>query len=390
MQFCKPDFDNGIVSLMGFLRGAMQHDVSQMPNIFQGTDVAYHLENAKHVVLVILDGLGHNYLSEQANSFLQSKLLGNLSSVFPSSTAPGVTSFLSGLSPAQHGIFGWFQWMRPIGQVCACLPFETRALGVSLAEHGVSPKDCFDFPSFFSSLSRPSCVYSPEEIVDSPYSTYASRGAARAGFSDWTDLVSTVQKKVQAASGPMYHHIYWPYFDSSCHRFGLYSAQTAKQFCVADKGVSDLVSGLAGEEVAMIITADHGMIDTTPQDRLTLEGFPDVANCLTMPLCGEPRAAFCHVRASARVDFPRIVAEQLGEYCECFTVSELIRAGWFGAELTDVPPYQYDALGDFVLIMKSHYALQDTVPGAAVKNFIGMHGGVTQAEMEIPVCWVAC
>lgn len=394
MESCKPDFDNSLVNLMSLFGEVMQRESQSIPAVipkaFIDTDVPYQLQSAKHIMLVIVDGLGADYLEAQHNSFLRSKSLGIMSSVFPSSTAPAITSYLSGLSPAQHGVFGWFQWMQSIGQVCACLPFQARATGVSLAEHGIAAEDYYTFSSFFQSLPRPSVTYSPEQIAGSAYNSFATRGAKSVGYETWSDLIPKVKQNIQAASGPTYQYIYWPNFDSSCHEFGLHSKETAETFKEVDQALATLAEALAGEDVAMVVTADHGMIDTTPPDQLMVGDFPDIANQLTMPLCGEPRVAYCHVRAKAHVDFERIVREQLGDKCECFTVDALINEGWFGPERTVVPPHHYDALGDFVLIMKDHYTLEDVIPGKKESAFIGMHGGTTKAEMEVPLCWVPC
>jgi len=363
-------------------------DVAVAPTVFRQPDYAARLGTAKHIFLVILDGLGYNYLIEQPDSFLCQTLRGRMGSVFPSSTAPGIGAYLSGLSPATHGIFGWFQWMGAVGQVCASLPFASRATGLPLADFGVKVSDCVPFSSFFERLSRPSWAYSPEAIAYSPFNTYATRGATRQSYKNWAELVSKVQETTRGISSNSYQYIYWPDFDSSCHQNGLYSEATLAQFRIADQGVSALVKALASEDVAIIITADHGMIDTTAEERLSLEDFPEVAKCLTMPLCGEPRVVYCHVRASVRDAFPDIVVEHLGKYCDCYDAQTLVAEGWFGSVSNQVPAHRFDALGDYVLIMKDHYTLEDVLPGEKGKNFIGMHGGITNAEMEVPLCWV--
>lgn len=394
MDLCKPDFNNSILNMMDLFGDVMQRQPSRasavFPSALSDAEYAYQLQAAKHILFVVIDGLGADYLGAQKESFLKAKTVGQLSSVFPSSTAPAITSYLTGLSPAEHGVFGWFQWMKSIGQVCACLPFTARATGVCLADYGVNAQDCYSFSSFFKTLPRHSIAYSPEAIANAPYNQLATQGAETVAYQNWVDLIPKVVQKTRAASGPTYQYLYWPDFDSSCHEFGLRSRPTASTFREADQAVAHLAGELAGEDVVMVVTADHGMIDTTASDQLMLTDFPDIAKLLTMPLCGEPRVVYCHVRAKAHQDFRRIVTEQLGDNCECFDVDTLLHEGWFGPERAQVPPHHYDALGDFVLIMKNHFTLEDVIPGKRASSFIGMHGGVTKAEMEVPVCWITC
>jgi hypothetical protein len=402
MDFCKPDYENSIVNLMEFLRDGMGECAPDpdmnWPYALRDKRFSQCLDRAQHIFLVVLDGLGYDYLSAKPDSFLHKNLIGKISSVFPTSTAPAISSYASGMSPASHGIFGWFQWVGVLGQICACLPFESRAVQTPFADHGVSFSDCFSFSTFFQDLTRSCYAYSPEAITFSPYNSYISRGATPVPYKTWSDLVSKIGVKTSSPSGKSYNYIYWPYFDTSCHINGLHSDQTASYFDAADKGVSGLVttlsdlgkvSGQDGGSV-VLVTADHGMIDTVPEKRLQLENFPSIADCLTKPLCGEPRVVYCHVRSKDRAAFPQIVAEVLGDYCECHSSETLIKEGWFGTSAESVPAYHYDALGDYTLVMKEDYTLKDRIPGEKPKDFIGMHGGVSAQEMEIPLCWIEC
>ena len=65
------------------------------------------LAGVDHIMLVVIDGLGERQLSEMApQSWLARHSTGTLTSVFPSTTASAIPTFLSGLAPQQHGLAG--------------------------------------------------------------------------------------------------------------------------------------------------------------------------------------------------------------------------------------------------------------------------------------------
>src|SRR4051812_1252277 len=60
---------------------------------------------AKNVVLVIIDGLGDNYLARRARgSELHRRRRLALTSVFPSTTASAITTSYTGRTPLEHGL----------------------------------------------------------------------------------------------------------------------------------------------------------------------------------------------------------------------------------------------------------------------------------------------
>ena len=85
--------------------------------------------DARHVVLFVVDGLGRAQLDAGPAPALRASLRGTMTSVFPSTTASAVTTFLTGLAPVEHAVTGWFMWLRELDSIIAPLPFTTRAGG---------------------------------------------------------------------------------------------------------------------------------------------------------------------------------------------------------------------------------------------------------------------
>src|SRR3954447_23913502 len=102
------------------------------------------LEPARNVVLVIVDGLGDNYLTRQGKGGeLARRRRGALTSVFPSTTASAITTSYTGCTPLEHGITGWYTYFGEAGYVAAPLPFRTRGDMLPLREKGFAPERAF-------------------------------------------------------------------------------------------------------------------------------------------------------------------------------------------------------------------------------------------------------
>src|SRR5690606_32259604 len=75
----------------------------------------------------LFDGLGERQLATHApRGALMQHRLRSLDSVFPSSTAPAVTSLASASAPAAHGNPGWLIWSESAGAIIRTLPMDVR------------------------------------------------------------------------------------------------------------------------------------------------------------------------------------------------------------------------------------------------------------------------
>ena len=63
---------------------------------------------------------------------------------------------------------------------------------------------------------------------------------------------------------------------------------------------------------------------------MRLEDHNALAECLALPLCGEPRAAFCYVLKEREAHFLRYLKEHLDDRLDVFPSEDLIAEGWYG------------------------------------------------------------
>jgi len=72
-----------------------------------------YIQDKKHIMLILLDGMGINILRNiDQNTLFRKHVKTALTSVYPPTTVAATTSVLSGLTPYEHGHVGWTQYNR--------------------------------------------------------------------------------------------------------------------------------------------------------------------------------------------------------------------------------------------------------------------------------------
>ena len=190
------------------------------------------LAGARHLVLLVVDGLGFDYLSSRDGA-LRRHLRGHLTSVFPSTTASAIPTFLTGLAPQQHGLTGWNMYFREIGAVVAPLPFRVRTGRHALREAGVTPADLLGLTPLFDRLPLPCHVVSPRNIIHSDFNIALSGRAKRHAYESVDELFALIGGLLRI-DAPSYIHAYWPQLDSLAHEHGFQSEPVAAAFATLD------------------------------------------------------------------------------------------------------------------------------------------------------------
>jgi len=338
------------------------------------------LESARNVVLVILDGLGDNYLMRQGKGGeLARRRRGALTSVFPSTTASAITTSYTGCTPVEHGITGWYTYFGEAGYVAAPLPFRTRGDMLPLRGKGFTPERAFTARPIFESMQARAIIVSSAEIIASEYNLYHCAAAERRAYDSLERFVAEVEAAVKSGPERKFIYAYWPAYDATSHRYGSESAEAAREFERIDAAFGELLQKLSGTETTVVATADHGFIDVPLEASLELPA--SLAAMLRFPLCGERRVAYCHVHDSDA--FARKARDWLGERAEVKPSAQLVREGWFGPG--EAHPRFAERVGDVALVMNGRYTVKDWTAGEARHLHIGNHGGPTADEMMIPL-----
>ncbi|NOX42403.1 MAG: alkaline phosphatase family protein [Gammaproteobacteria bacterium] len=379
----KPDYSGGsIVNLMCSVAdalGAGPSDISCARLL-----PADQLTSSKNIIFFVVDGLGYNYLTSQGKgSVFAQHLQGSLTSVFPTTTASAITSYFTCQTPLQHGLMGWYMYLKEINDVITVLPFKPRGSSVWKRLENECIDILYNFQSIFEKINVPSYVVTQKNIVNSVYSLEATRNAMRVGYQNLDDLFVQAKKIVSAAQEKSLIYCYWPGFDAISHDYGVNSAEAFAHFELLDSHFNKLLNDLRGTDSVVIVTADHGFIDIDPSKVIHLEKHPVLKDTLIRPLCGEPRVAYCYVDPLKTEQFEKYVNEALVDYCSVFKNDELIKDGYFG--IGHPHPSIHSRIGDYVLIMKENYVIKDTLVSEKPFSQIGVHGGLSADELYVPL-----
>jgi len=379
-----PDYrGGGILNLMASVGAGLQ-----------GPDLGYPacallngkpLGAARRILLLVVDGLGWNHLTASAaGGELQSRCLGPLSSVAPPTTAAAIPVFLTGLPPARHGFTGWFTWLRELGCVSAVLPHVTRHGRLPLpAEPGPLPlSGC---RPLFEQLPVESLVLSPKHIAGSVFNRAFSQGAKVHAYKDMKGFFHRLSALLRRGRERRYVYAYWPQLDTLAHDHGIGSRPVADHLAAFDQAFGRLLREIQGSDTVVLVTADHGFVDVPPERVLHLDAHPEMADCLSLPLCGEPRFAYCYVRAALRERFEAYVRSELAGRFDLFTGQALIDQGLFGPG--PFHPELAHRVGDYVLVARENYVFKDRLSAEREFHHVGVHGGLSEDELRVPLVY---
>jgi predicted AlkP superfamily pyrophosphatase or phosphodiesterase len=337
------------------------------------------LADTRHLVLLVVDGLGYSYLHGRDGA-LRQHLHGQLTSVFPSTTASAIPTFLTGLAPQQHGLTGWNMYFREIGAIVAPLPFRVRTGRHALREAGVTPAQLFGLTPLFDRLPLPCHVVSPKSIIHSDFNVALSGRAQRHGYDTLEEMAALIANLMRSPA-PSYVHAYWPQLDSLAHEHGIHSEEVAAAFAALDAAFARLLEIAHANGSRIVVTADHGFIDT--DETIDLDDHPALRDTLVLPLCGEPRMAYAYVRAGREASFEDYVQARLADKVQLFRSEDILHRGWLGPGEAHLA--LRDRIGDFVLIPRGRAILRDWLKGEKRYTHVGVHGGLSAAEMIVPL-----
>jgi hypothetical protein len=143
-----------------------------------------------------------------------------LRSVFPSSTAPALTSLATGMWPAEHALTGWHVYLPQQQRQITALPFVERFTGLQARDAGISSEAMFVEPSMARAFTRDTQYYLPRRIADSVYSRYVYGGKASQPYDKLYQGIDAVVARVRSARAATYTYLYHPSIDTAEHEHG--------------------------------------------------------------------------------------------------------------------------------------------------------------------------
>jgi hypothetical protein len=242
--------------------------------------------------------------------------LAPMASQFPSTTTAHVTTMHTGLPVEAHGLYEWRVWEPALRKIL--IPLLVKD-GLGVEPRALLPEG----PSFYQRLAVragvASTVFSPARFSPSTYDGAAIRGAELVPYDDLASGALALVDALAAADGKSYMYLYFDEIDATGHLHG----PSSPEFDDACLRALDVLYGAffgpqapALEDTLLVLTADHGQIDVSP-DRVDLV---DVPGALA---AGSARDLFLHVPDDAVEETIASLRETLGDRAEVLPVAPL-------------------------------------------------------------------
>jgi predicted AlkP superfamily pyrophosphatase or phosphodiesterase len=352
---------------------------------------------AKHVVLILLDGLGtklieharRNYGLPSLDAVSRNSLQLDITSVFPSTTATAMASLHSGLTPQEHGIIGYTMYLRELGLIGQMLRFTPLLGGRSLFDIGIDRRSFLGGETIHERLVKDgigSVVYVPSYIVDSGLSQLTYRGALVEAQSSVGDMFVRLRKNLEKNDKKSFHFAYHPSPDTLAHARGPYSEEYGVEvesiFRIVEMELFRKLERRVARDTALIISGDHGAVHVERDGIINLSDHPRLMNMLKLPPTGDSRAAILHLKEGQEDNVTKYFESNIKGEFELRKSSRLLEEGYFG--LGEARPESLDRIGDVVAVPMSYNAIDYSITDTGHANIPGRHGGASEEEMLVP------
>lgn len=316
----------------------------------------------RNVVLLLLDGMGEQIMHQHLprDSFLPRHAVGIYSSVFPPTTVAATTSLLTGLYPNQHGRLGRTGYYPSVDRNVV-LFFNT--------ESGTN-------------LPLPFPVVDTDTPITTMLQRIADRGMEVHELATYLDsalsIDSLCERVAQLSQRPGRRFIY-AYFNEPDHRMhakGISHPEVREDLRHIDCCIAALAQRL--EDTLLLVTADHGMVDTRGE---VITDHPAVYDCLLRLPSIEPRAVNFFVKLGMHARFEQAFAQAFGGAFLLMPRAQVLESRLFGPGQDH--PLLPQMLGDYLALAVGDVSIFNTQ--REKEQLIGVHAGLTQAELRIPL-----
>jgi len=338
------------------------------------------LPDYPRVCLLIIDGLGYELLrAHQAAAPFLAELAFNsrpLTAGCPSTTVTSLASIGTGLPPAEHGMLGY--------QVA--VPGEDRLLNGLRWPDDIDPASWQPRPTIFERAAAAGVtpVHVSRHAFRKSGLTMAALRGAEYRSADSLGALSALAADALAESERTLVFAYHGDLDATGHRYGVASASWYNQLAHVDK-LAEQIAGSLPYGAILYVTADHGMVDVGPDDRIDADEDSSVLRDGVALLGGEARARHVYARPGAAEDVLATWREVLGERAWVLPREEAVKEGWFGPVGTAVSDTMAPRIGDVVAACAGSWAVVASRAEPLESSLIGMHGSLTAAEQLVPM-----
>lgn len=355
-------------------------------------------ENIRRVIVILMDGLSLHRLRRWINKgqlpvlseLVQDGVLLPLTSIVPSTTSAALTSLWTGRSPAEHGIVGYEMWMKEYGMVVNTVihsPMSYKNDMGSLVKAGFKPEEFIPFPTLGTHLAQNNIKSNALQHFSLSHSGLSKMlfketniQAVNTTTDLWVNLLHLIKNK---PAERFFSWVYWGEIDFFSHHYDPDDERVLVEFTNFFHAFQHLfltpMQRRNKGDTLLILTADHGEIDTYENANFELKNHPDLIRRLHIMPTGEHRLACLYVRPGQEEFVRSYFKRTWGDQFSVIKSSQAVKAGLFGGG--EHHPNLIDRLGEFIVIAHDNAYLW----WAENKNYMhGRHGGMSPDEMLVP------
>lgn len=340
------------------------------------------LDAARSACLLLVDGLGDELLTAhpQVAPTLVAHRKRALTSGYPSTTVTSLTSLGTGRAPGEHGMIGYlFEPFAGAGGLLNALRWQFQGQDRSLLD-SIRPEHLQPSSTAFeraAAAGLPVTSVSAPQFRDSGLTRAGLRGGRYVGAPTWGALVEAVTTALRL---PGFVYAYVSDLDTTGHVLGPASRGWRAQLALVDRLVATLAEALPPDAL-LVVTGDHGMVSVGPDDRVSLDGAPELLAGVRV-IGGEPRARYVYAQPGATDDVLATWREVLGERAWVVSAEQAVADGWFGPMVASQVTHR---LGHVLAAARGTSVLVRPEIEPNLTAMRGQHGSLTAAELHVPL-----
>ena len=356
----------------------------------------------KKVALLFIDAFGWRFCQSRLERypflqrFAQNGIAQKITAQFPSTTAAHVTCIHTGLTPIQSGVFEWQYYEPRVDRIIMPLLFSPVGTRLRNALEDVEPEEILPTQTIYRDLEDQgirSCAFQPALHLVSPYARLTYDGAEVVPYRTLAEGLVSLKERIAAETYPSYFFFYFDGIDQVGHTQGPTSphidAEIDAFLTAADRILGEGIDG----DTLLLLVADHGMAEVDPKTTLYLNVHPDFigverflrrnnAGELLVP-AGSCRDMFLYINDGMLEEAQAFLDMRLRGHSQVLRCDELVRNGLFGPGPTSEAFASH--IGDLLLLPKAGESIWWYERGKFEQKHYGAHGGLTAAEMEVPL-----
>jgi len=376
----KPDYEIGIVSFVNVLlkkfgSGLLHENYKTMHEI-----LAPEIDEADKVIVIIIDSLGYNKFLKLNKKINFEKFL-KLSSVFPTTTVSAITSFMTGLTPQEHGLLGYIQFLQEIGTILNMIDFSYPGMS-NVSYDTLIKRKIKRLPNVFQNIKKEgnyAGILTGSNIANSGLSFLIQKDANVLTYYTLGDMFALIEKNLQREfKGVLF--VYYGMLDGLGHKKGPDSHSYEKEAEYLLKELKELIGRYKNKNTKVFITADHGMVQIPRENNVYIGD--EVRKFLRLPPTGEMRMMYLYLKSNKKKQLKEFFSEKFEGRFDLIDSREALSEGYFG--IGKLHPETINRIGDLVLVSKQDYAFTYLYTGGEDK-LQGMHGSLTDDELYVPL-----